>query len=83
MSMNLDHGFPARSVFYGVLIFQKLGMPEASVRNRMKMDGIDAKVVATFFGEKLSDEDDGGPKPMEPPCPKPDMAKYEKMKVLI
>merc|ERR1719242_217793 len=47
------------------------------------MDGIDPKVIATFFGEKLPDEDDdddGAGKPMEPPCPKPDMTKYTKMK---
>eukprot|EP01083_Nonionella_stella_P120237 360127_1 len=43
------------------------------------MDGIDKKVIATFFGEKLDDDDSGG-KPMEPPCPKPDMKKYAKMK---
>ena len=56
---------------------QKIGMPEVSVRNKMRMDGIDTKVIATFFGEKLPDEEDsgGGGKPMEPPCPKPDMTK--------
>merc|ERR1712187_605655 len=60
-------------------------MPAASVRNKMKMDGIDKEVIATFFGEKLPTQDDdanngGGGKPMEPPCPKPDMTKYSKMK---
>ena len=56
---------------------KKVGLPEGSVRNKMKQDGIDKKVIATFFGEKLDDDDDdsGGGKPMEPPCPKPDMAK--------
>merc|ERR1712048_657245 len=48
----------------------------------MKMDGIDTKVIATFFGEKLPDSngDGAGGKPMEPPNPKPDMTKYQKMK---
>ena len=57
---------------------KKVGLPEGSIRNKMKMDGIDTKVVATFFGEKLDDADDdesAAGKPMEPPCPKPDMAK--------
>eukprot|EP01084_Bolivina_argentea_P049126 90400_1 len=58
---------------------KKIGMPDVSVKNKMKMDGIDKKVIATFFGEKLDDDDSGG-KPMEPPCPKPDMKKYAKMK---
>ena len=76
-------------MFYKVLVFfnlQKIGMPEPTVRHKMKMDGIDSKVIATYFGEKLADSNDdsvGGSegKPMEAPCPKPDMVKYEKMKV--
>merc|ERR1719410_1757323 len=56
---------------------KKIGMPEDSVRNKMRMDGIDAKVIATYFGEKiagLNDDEAGGPPPQ------PDMTKYEKMK---
>ena len=68
------------------IVLQKMGMPEVPVRNKMKLDGIDSKVIATYFGEKLPDSNGnsaGGAegKPMEPPCPKPDMMKYEKMKV--
>ena len=60
----------------------KIGMPEVSVRNKMKMDGIDPYWVRDHFGEPQPMVDGGGgEKPMEPPCPKPDMTKYEKMKV--
>ena len=59
-------------------------MPEVSIRNRMKMDQIDAYWVRDFFGEPqpiIKGDTSGGV--MKPPCAKPDMAKYEKMKVLI
>eukprot|EP00485_Elphidium_margaritaceum_P004960 CAMPEP_0202691088 /NCGR_PEP_ID=MMETSP1385-20130828/5900_1 /ASSEMBLY_ACC=CAM_ASM_000861 /TAXON_ID=933848 /ORGANISM="Elphidium margaritaceum" /LENGTH=1286 /DNA_ID=CAMNT_0049346437 /DNA_START=228 /DNA_END=4088 /DNA_ORIENTATION=- len=36
---------------------KKIGMPEDSVRNKMRMDRIDEKVIAAFFGEKLKDDD--------------------------
>ena len=56
-------------------------MPEASVRNKMRMDGIDAYWIRDYFGEAQPLVGGGGGKPMEPPCPEPDMTKYEKMKV--
>merc|ERR1719242_1875021 len=66
---------------------KKVGMPEASVRNKMRMDGIDPYWVRDFYGEPQpmvggddDEEEAGAGKPMEPPCPKPDMNKYEKMK---
>lgn len=49
-------------------------MPEVSVKNKMKMDAIDPYWVRDFFGEPQPIIG-GGAKPMEPPCPKPDMAK--------
>ena len=54
---------------------KKIGMPEVSVRNKMKMDGIDQYWVRDFFGEPQPIVGGGGGKPMEPPCPKPDMKK--------
>ena len=61
---------------------KKIGMPEASVRNKMRMDGIDPYWIRDYFGEpQPMIGGGGGGKPMEPPCPKPDMTKYEKMKV--
>lgn len=54
---------------------KKIGMPEVSVKNKMKMDGIDPYWVRDFFGEPQPMVG-GGPRPMEPPCPKPDMAKF-------
>ena len=62
---------------------KKMKIPMNGIKNKMKMDGVDSKVIATFFGEKLADSngDSAGAKVMEPPSAKPDMAKYERMKV--
>merc|ERR1719474_1246584 len=60
---------------------KKIGMPEASVRNKMRMDGIDAYWIRDYFGEPQPIVGGGGGgKVMEPPSAKPDFAKYEKMK---
>eukprot|EP01083_Nonionella_stella_P112052 329191_1 len=58
---------------------KKIGLPEESVRNKMKMDGIDSKVIATYFGEKIESDAAAG-QVMQAPCPKPDVKKYERMK---
>lgn len=64
---------------------QKIKMPEASIRNKMRMDQIDAYWVRDFFGEPqpIIKGGTGGGRVMKPPCAKPDMAKYERMKVSI
>merc|ERR1712130_488889 len=59
---------------------KKMKMPENSIRNKLKMDAVDAYWVRDFFGEPQPMIGGGGGKPMEPPCPKPDMTKYSKMK---
>eukprot|EP01084_Bolivina_argentea_P127451 225396_1 len=61
---------------------KKVGLSDVSIRNKMKLDRIDSKIIATFFGEKLDNntEKTEAGKPMEPPCVKPDMRKYERMK---
>merc|ERR1712062_629785 len=60
---------------------KKIKMPEVSIRNKMKMEQIDAYWVRDFFGEPQPIIAGGGaPTPMKPPCPRPDMTKYEKMK---
>ena len=63
---------------------KKIGMPEGSVRNKMKMDGIDAKVVAAYFGDPIpadkNDDDEDGDEidlgPIDPPGPEPDLSKF-------
>ena len=56
-------------------------MPEASVRNKMRMDGIDAYWIRDYFGEPQPlVGGGGGGQVMQPPSKKPDFHKYEKMK---
>merc|ERR1712228_234691 len=59
---------------------KKIGMPEASVRNKMKMDAIDPYWIRDFYGEPQPIIGGGGLKPMPAPSPKPEMKKYVKMK---
>ena len=57
-----------------------MGMPEVPVRNKMKMDGVNAYWIRDFYGEAQPIIGGGNATVMQPPCPKPDFAKFEKMK---
>jgi len=59
---------------------KKLGLPPDSVRSKMKMDAIQPNVIAAYFGDTSSNTNEVvEEKPMEPPTPKPDFGKYERM----
>ena len=57
---------------------RKMKMPDGPIRNKMKMDGVGAKVVATYFGEALPETE--AAKVMQTPSSTPDLAKCAKIK---
>ena len=60
---------------------EKLGLPDASVKNKMKKDGIHEYWIRDFFGEaQPMVGGDDVEEEMKEPHPKPDMSKYERMK---
>ena len=56
------------------------GIDDLIIRNKMRVDLIDEHLVRDFFGEPHPDLDEAAENVVAPTVPKPDMAKYEKMR---
>ncbi|ETO28384.1 hypothetical protein RFI_08740 [Reticulomyxa filosa] len=69
---------------------KKVGMPDGAIRNKMKQDKIDEKVIAAYFGDPIPQGAETGAgagagaeeeeEEMKPPGEKPDLTKYERFK---